>query len=190
MHTAMRQVSQWYKEGLSPGRLAVNISIQQLENTDLVTNIQNNIKRYDFKAEWLELEITESHMMKNHIEIIEILKQISDFGVNISIDDFGTGYSSLSLLKRLPINQLKIDKSFIQDLPDDEEDIVIVNSIIAMAKSLKLDLIAEGIETKEQADFLISKNCMNVQGHYYFHPLSADEISVILSGETSSTESN
>lgn len=183
MHTAMQQVSQWYHEGLSPGRLALNISIQQLENSDLVTDIQNHIKRYGFKAEWLELEITEGHMMKNHIEIIKTLQKVSDLGVNISIDDFGTGYSSLSLLKRLPINRLKIDKSFIQDLPDDEEDIVIVNSIIALAKSLNLDLIAEGIETIEQANFLISKNCMHVQGHYYYHPLSTDELTSILSNE-------
>ena len=176
MHTAMKQISQWYKEGLSPGRLALNISIQQLENSHFVSNIQNLINRYELKPQWLELEITEGHMMKNHHEIIETLKLITDLGVSVAIDDFGTGYSSLSLLKKLPINRLKIDKSFIQDLPDDEEDIIIVDSIIALAKSLKLDIIAEGIETKEQADLLVSKECMYMQGHYFYHPLSSEEI--------------
>lgn len=185
MEIAMKQLSQWYSKGLSPGRLALNVSIQQLENKAFVTTIQKNIEKYNIKPEWLELEITEGHMMKNHIEMIETLKQITDIGLSISIDDFGTGYSSLSLLKRLPINRLKIDKSFIQDLPDDEEDIAIVNSIIALAKSLKLDLIAEGIETKEQEKFLISKNCMYVQGHYYYHPLPAEQLTEILSTKMS-----
>jgi len=180
MRTAIKQVSQWYKKGLSPGKLALNISIQQLENDHLLENIQENIDKYDFKPEWLELEITEGHMMKNHIEIIKKLNQINSLGVNIAIDDFGTGYSSLSLLKRLPINQLKIDKSFIRDLPEDEEDIVIVNSIIALAKSLNLDLIAEGIETLEQANFLEERDCQIVQGHYYYHPLLASELEDVL----------
>ena len=122
-------------------------------------------------------------MMKNALEIINKLKHVSNLVINISIDDFGTGYSSLSLLKRLPINRLKIDKSFIEDIPEDEEDIAIVNSIIALAKGLNLDLIAEGIETLEQANFLMSKNCMCVQGHYYYHPLSADELQIILAKE-------
>ncbi len=180
MQTTMKQVLKWHNDGLDPGVLALNISMQQLESTNFIYDIQNNMKTYDFKPEWLELEITEGHMMKNAMEIINKLKQVSNLGINISIDDFGTGYSSLSLLKRLPINRLKIDKSFIEDIPEDEEDIAIVNSIIALAKSLNLDLIAEGIETLEQANFLMSKNCMCVQGHYYYHPLSADELQTIL----------
>jgi EAL domain-containing protein (putative c-di-GMP-specific phosphodiesterase class I) len=117
------------------------------------------------------------------MEIINKLKQLSKLGINISIDDFGTGYSSLSLLKRLPINKLKIDKSFIEDIPVDEEDIAIINSIIALAKSLNLKVIAEGVETIEQINFLKSKNCMYVQGHYYFYPVSADEFQEILLNE-------
>ncbi len=183
MHTAMKQVLKWHNDGLDPGILALNISMKQLESTDFIHNIQNNMKTYGFKPEWLELEITEGHMMKNAMEIINKLKQVSHLGINISIDDFGTGYSSLSLLKRLPINRLKIDQSFIQDIPEDEEDIAIINSIIALAKSLNLDLIAEGVETLEQVNFLMSKNCMSVQGHYYFHPLSTDELQTILSKE-------
>ena len=183
MHTTMKQVLKWHNDGLDPGVLALNISMQQLESSNFIYDIQNNMKTYGFKPEWLELEITEGHMMKNAIEIINKLKQVSNLGINISIDDFGTGYSSLSLLKRLPINRLKIDKSFIEDIPEDEEDIAIINSIIALAKSLNLDLIAEGIETLEQINFLMSKNCMCVQGHYYYHPLSADELQIILAKE-------
>ena len=190
MHTAMEQVSKWHNEGLAPGILALNISMKQLEDTHFFDDIQNAIQTYSFKPEWLELEITEGHMMKNHVEIIKKLKQISNLGINISIDDFGTGYSSLSLLKRLPINRLKIDKSFIQDIPEDEDDIVIINSIIALAKSLNLDLIAEGVETAEQANFLISRNCMCVQGYYYFHPLSTDELQEILSNENMTSRNN
>ena len=180
MRTAMKQVSQWHNDGLDPGVLALNISMKQLEDINFIHTIQTNIQMHRFKPEWLELEITEGHMMKNAVEIINKLQQISNLGVSISIDDFGTGYSSLSLLKRLPINRLKIDKSFIQDIPDDDEDIAIINAIIALAKSLNLDIIAEGIETEEQANFLMSKNCMCVQGHYYSHPLPKEEVQKIL----------
>ena len=180
MHTTMKQVIKWRNEGLDTGILALNISMKQLESPHFINSIQNTMKTYGFKPEWLELEITEGHMMNNAMEIINKLKQVSNLGINISIDDFGTGYSSLSLLKRLPINRLKIDKSFIEDIPEDEEDIAIINSIIALAKSLNLDLIAEGIETLEQANYLMSKNCMCVQGHYYFHPLSEEELYPIL----------
>jgi len=183
MHTTMKQVSKWHNNGLDPGKLALNISMTQLESAHYIYSIQNTMDMYCFKAEWLELEITEGHMMKNAMEIINKLKQVNKLGINISIDDFGTGYSSLSLLKRLPINKLKIDKSFIEDIPEDEEDIAIINSIIALAKSLNLKVIAEGVETIEQINFLKSKNCKYVQGHYYFYPVSADELQEILLNE-------
>ncbi len=180
MHTTMRQVSKWHHDGLDPGILALNISMTQLESPNFIHRIQNTMDAYGFKPEWLELEITEGHMMKNAMEIINKLKQVSRLGINISIDDFGTGYSSLSLLRRLPINRLKIDKSFIEDIPEDEEDLTIINSIIALAKSLNLKVIAEGVETIEQINFLKSKNCKYVQGHYYFYPMSAEELQDIL----------
>jgi len=118
MRTAMKQVSRWYKEGLTPGVLALNLSIKQLEGDDFLQEVEDSIKAYDFKSEWLELEITEGQMMKKPEEAIAKLRQINDLGIGISIDDFGTGYSSLSFLKRLPINRLKIDRSFIQDIPE------------------------------------------------------------------------
>lgn len=180
MHTAMKQISKWHHEGLDPGKLALNISMRQLESAHFIHRIQNTMETYSFKPEWLEFEITEGHMMKNAMEIINKLKQLSKLGINISIDDFGTGYSSLSLLKRLPINRLKIDRSFIENIPEDEEDIAIIKSIIALAKSLKLKVIAEGVETIEQINFLKSKKCKYVQGHYYFYPMAADELHEML----------
>lgn len=186
MDTAMKQTLQWHQEGLNPGVLALNISMKQLEDKNFLTKVKHKIKTYGFKPEWLEFEITEGHMMKDPMTVINKLKQVSDLGISIAIDDFGTGYSSLSLLRRLPINQLKIDKSFIEDIPEDEEDIAIINSIIALARSLNLTIIAEGIETKQQVDFLISKNCMYVQGHYYYHPLAAEELHTVLLEQRSS----
>lgn len=180
MYTAMKEVSRWYKEGLTPGVLAVNLSIKQLEGDEFLQEVEDNIKAYGFKSEWLELEITEGQMIKKPEEAIVKLGQINDLGVGISIDDFGTGYSSLSLLKRLPINRLKIDRSFIKEVPEDEEDVAIVKAIIALAGSLKLDLIAEGVETLEQRDFLIDNGCINIQGHYYSHPMPAEEMKIML----------
>ncbi len=180
METAMRQISLWYKEGLSPGVLGLNISIMQLDRINFLQQIEASLQNNDFDPTWLELEITESQMMKRPEEAITKLHQINALGIGISIDDFGTGYSSLSLLKRLPINRLKIDRSFIKDIPNDEEDVAIVTAIIALAKSLNLDLIAEGVETSEQKNFLIERGCTNIQGHYFSHPLTTEEMHTML----------
>ena len=180
MKTAMKQVSEWYEEDLNPGVLAVNLSIKQLECDDFFIKIEKRIKKFHFKAKWLELEITEGQMMKKPEEVISILTRIHKLGIGVSIDDFGTGYSSLALLKRLPINRLKIDRSFVKDIPKDEEDVAIVKAIIALAGSLNLDLIAEGVETSEQKDFLIENGCINIQGHYYTQPMQAEKMKEML----------
>jgi len=176
MNTAMHQVSLWHKEGLISDVLALNLSIKQLEGHNFLQEIQQCLERFDFKPQWLELEIPEGQVMKNHKETIAKLQKLHDMGIGISIDDFGTGYSSLSLLKRLPINRLKIDRSFICDIPNDEEDTAIVKAIIALANSLKLDIIAEGVETSEQKTFLVENGCSNIQGFYYSKPISAEEM--------------
>ena len=182
MRTAMKQVATWYKEGLDPGVLALNLAMKQLRSNDFIELLQYNMAVNDFKAEWLELEVTEGQVMAKPEEAIIKLKQISDLGVSIAIDDFGTGYSSLSYLKRLPINKLKIDQSFVQDVPGDEEDVAIVKAIIALAQSLNLDLLAEGVETDSQKEFLIHNGCKNVQGYYYSRPVPAEDIfSIFLS---------
>ena len=176
MKTAMQQIAKWYGAGLKPGVLALNVSTNQLESTDFFQKIEENMKRYGFKSRWLELEITEGQMLKKPEEVIDKLEKINNLGIGISIDDFGTGYSSLSLLKRLPINRLKIDRSFIKDIPDDEEDVAIVKAILALSGSLKLDLIAEGVETLAQRDFLIDNGCINIQGNYYSPPVPAEKM--------------
>ncbi len=180
MKTAIQQIAKWYVTGLKPGVLALNISTNQLESRDFFQKIEETMKRYGFKSKWLELEVTESQMIRKPEEAIVKLEKINNLGIGISIDDFGTGYSSLSLLKRLPINRLKIDRSFIKDIPDDEEDVAIVKAILALAGSLKLDLIAEGVETLEQRDFLIDNGCINIQGNYYSPPVSEKEMQKIL----------
>jgi len=134
----------------------------------------------DFKYEWLELEITETEVMKHPDKVIGILNELHDLGISIAIDDFGTGYSSLSHLKRLPIDKLKIDKSFISDLTEDNTTKAIVNTMIVLAKSLSLDVIAEGVETQEQQDFLLDNNCYYIQGYYYSKPVNALEIRKML----------
>ena len=176
MKCAMKQISQWYAKGFNPGVLALNLSIKQLEGNGFIQELKTNLETFSFKAEWLELEITERQMMKKPEDVIAKLREINELGIGISIDDFGTGYSSLSLLKRLPINRLKIDRSFIDDIMQDKDDVAIVDAIIALGKSLKLDLIAEGVETAEQRDFLMEKGCTHMQGHYFSYSLFAEEI--------------
>ncbi len=176
MQRAMKQISVWYSEGLNPGVLALNLSILQLEDQYFIEDLKNSMKRFKFRPEWLELEITEGQMIKNPEEVIEKLKEINDLGIGIAIDDFGTGYSSLSLLKRLPIHRLKIDKSFINDILHDQDDLAIVQAIIALGKSLHLELIAEGVETADQRDLLTANGCSNMQGYYFSNPLSVEDL--------------
>ncbi len=180
MRTAMKEVSNWYKEGLNPGVLALNTSMKQLESPDLQYKIEENFRACDFKAPWLELEITETEVMRKPDQVILILERLHELGISIAIDDFGTGYSSLSHLKRLPIDKLKIDKSFIADIPNNDDAVAIVNTMIALSESLRLNLIAEGVENKVQRDFLFSHGCHNVQGYYYSKPLSAQEMKKLL----------
>ena len=184
MRTAMMQVSEWYKAGLIPDVLALNLSVKQLEDDHFLQEVKDNLKKYDFKPEWLEFEIMESQMMKNPEKTIGKLKQINDLGIGVSVDDFGTGYSSMSLLKRLPINRLKIDQSFIRDAPEDEESVAIIKAIIALGVSLKLDLVAEGVETLAQRDFLIQNGCTKMQGYYYDKPMPSEEVEAKLLNHT------
>ena len=118
--------------------------------------------------------------MRDPKTAIAVLEQLNGLGIMIAIDDFGTGYSSLSYLKHLPIGELKIDRSFIMDIPENKDDMVIVDAIIAISRSLKLDLIAEGVETEEQKEFLLSKGCKKVQGYLYAKPMPAEEVSKLL----------
>ncbi len=173
MKTAMTQLVTWYKEGLNPGVLALNLSLKQLHQKDFIFRLKSLLEGTGCKPEWLELEVTESSIMLHPEESITLLQEISEMGIELAVDDFGTGYSSLSYLKCLPLDKLKIDKSFIDDLPDKEEDIGISKAIIALAKSLKLHVIAEGVETQEQLDFLLENGCKNIQGYLFSAPIDS-----------------
>jgi diguanylate cyclase (GGDEF)-like protein len=180
MKCAMTQIASWYNEGLNPGILAMNLTMKQLQQNDFISFLTDLIAKTGCREEWIELEVTEDQIMMNPDEAIEILREISRIGVKIAVDDFGTGYSSLSYLKKLPINKLKIDQSFVRDLPNDGEDSAITKAIIALAQSLNLEIIAEGVETGEQKEFLVHNGCENIQGYFYSKPLPADKMKTVL----------
>ena len=180
MRTAMTQYADWYRKGLQPGVLALNISMRQLQKEDFIVTIQTLLEETDCQPQWLEFEVTESQIMDDFSVSIQVLKQIKSLGISLAIDDFGIGYSSLSQLKRLPINKLKIDRSFIRDIPVDEEDAVITKTIIALSKNMGLSVIAEGVETQEQKDFLVQNGCQYMQGYYYSKPVLAADIEIQL----------
>ena len=176
MKKAMKEVASWYEKGLNPGVLALNLSLKQLNRSDFISFLEDCMDEFSFKAEWLELEIVERELMINPQSSIKVLTDISNMGIELAIDDFGTGYSSLSYLKKLPIDKLKIDKSFVDNLPQDEEDVAISLAIIAMSKSLNLSVIAEGVESYEQKEFLVASGCKSIQGYFYSKPLNSVDI--------------
>lgn len=176
----MEQIVTWKKKELDIGIVAINFSMLQLEENNFVSIFKSFLEETSCQAEWIEVEVTESQVMENPEQIILTLNAIHRLGVSIAIDDFGTGYSSLSYLKKLPIDKLKIDRSFIEDIATNEEDQSIVKAIIALAKSLNLDVIAEGVETKEQEKFLVANKCYSGQGYLYSKPVSAMHIEKML----------
>lgn len=180
MRSAMTQLKAWVDAGLSPGILALNLTIKQLRQEDFIPMLRDMLQETGCVSEWIELEVTEGEIMENPEQAIKVLQQISEMGIALAIDDFGTGYSSLAYLKRLPVDKLKIDRSFIRNLPDDEEDIAIVQAIIALSKSLRLNLIAEGVETWEQKEFLTENGCPQIQGYLYGKPMKTEDMTVML----------
>jgi diguanylate cyclase (GGDEF)-like protein/PAS domain S-box-containing protein len=170
---ACRQGKQWLDQGFQPIRIAVNLSPQQFLHNDICEIVMQTLAETGFPASYLELELTESALMKREKEAIDILNRLHAFGVHLAIDDFGTGYSSLAYLKAFPLDVLKIDKSFIDDIPKDTDDMEITATIIAMAKNLRMQVIAEGVETAEQMAFLRSRHCDYYQGYYTSKALDA-----------------
>jgi EAL domain-containing protein (putative c-di-GMP-specific phosphodiesterase class I) len=164
LHTAASQMSAWQKKGFDPGHIAVNLSAKQLRDESIVTMVENVLRETECKPEWIELEITETYTMKYPDQSIKLLKRIKEIGVGLAIDDFGTGFSSLSYLKRLPVDTLKIDRSFISDIPGNQENEKLVKTIVSMAENLGLGVLAEGVETEEQKDFLQQRGCHIIQG--------------------------
>lgn len=168
------QLQKWFLAGFDIA-MAINLSARQVFQKNICSTIESSIQKYDIEPSHLEFEITESMMMLNIEEIIDTLNAMKSLGVQLSIDDFGTGYSSLSYLKRFPLNKLKIDKSFVDGLPCDKDNLAIVQSIIAIAHSLKLTVIAEGVETLEQYEILEGNQCNEIQGYYFSKPLPAND---------------
>ena len=175
LKNACAELKRWREAGLSNIRVAINISACQLEQENIVKTIIDILHENNIPGEMLEIEITENMIMKDIENGISKLTQLSNHGINIAIDDFGTGYSSLSYLKRLPIDTLKIDRSFIHDMQNSDEDASIIKAIIAMAKGLGLNIISEGVETKEQLELLKAWRCKNVQGFLFSRPLAQKE---------------
>ncbi|MFC4808902.1 EAL domain-containing protein [Paenibacillus sp. GCM10023250] len=175
LREACRQMKRWHEAGGPLIAVSVNLSTQQFHQPNLAQYIMNILEETGLAPQFLELEITESMMMDASVSI-GILNELTDYGIRISLDDFGTGYSSLSYLKLLPIHKLKIDRSFIRDITENRNDKAIVATIIAMAHHLNMDVIAEGIETKEQLDILTDNDCEKIQGYYYSRPLPAAEV--------------
>lgn len=180
MEKAIAQLGRWHKAGLQPGVLALNLSPRQLQHSDFIDVLEEKLIRHGCRPEWLELEITEGHIMNDPEAAITFLTKLAEKKVRLAIDDFGTGYSSLSYLKKLPLNKLKIDRSFVKDLPHDEEDVTLTTTIISLATNLNLQVIAEGVENDEQRKLLIELGCPYLQGFLYSPARPAEEIEKML----------
>jgi len=187
MKTGMLQIKNWYNMGLNPGTLSLNLSMKLLQEKDFISIITQLLIETGCKAKWIEFEITESHIMHNVLEVIDTLQKMKELGFSIAIDDFGTGYSSLSYLKKLPIDKLKIDRSFIIDIPYNKEDAAITNAIIAIAQSLDLMVIAEGVETERQKSYLVECGCHYIQGYYFYKPMHKSKLEMLLTNKRDSS---
>ncbi|MFE5317443.1 putative bifunctional diguanylate cyclase/phosphodiesterase [Paenibacillus sp. NPDC056579] len=180
IRTACAQNKSWQQAGLLPLTVSVNLSIRQFQKHNLVGEMMAMIQESGLDPRFLELEITESMAMDNVDRVIQKLNQLKLFGIRISMDDFGTGYSSLHYLKKIPIHKLKIDQSFIKDITTDTDSAAIVATIIAMANHLKLEVVAEGVETAEDLQFLLRQNCAHAQGYFFSKPLSQADFENLL----------
>lgn len=175
LREACRQSVAWRQQGLPAIRIGINLSGRQFKDPKLVDQVAEILKETDIDPTLVELELTESMLMDDASGTAAVLQKLRLLGVHLAIDDFGTGYSSLSYLKHFPIDRVKIDRSFVMDIETDADDAAIAGAIIAMSHSLKLDVIAEGVETEEQLKFLRERNCDEIQGYYFGKPMAAED---------------
>lgn len=180
LRTACSQWSEWMRKGFKPGLIAINLSGKQPQSEGLLSQVVAILEETGFDPHCLELEINESFIMQESKIYIPILHRFGELGIKLTIDDFGTGYSSMTYLKRLSISKLKIDRSFIKDIPDDLNDVAITRAVIALGKSLNMRVLAKGVETEAQSRFLKTEGCDEGQGYLFGHPLSATEMTDLL----------
>ena len=174
---ACAQQAHWQNSGMPKTTVWVNISALQLFQGDLETQLATCLERYQLEPSQLGLELTESVLLDERAgDMGPRLQALRELGYSIAIDDFGTGYSSLAYLKRLPVDKIKLDRAFIRELPNDQADAAIVTAVLAMAKGMELKVIAEGVETQAQCQFLVKAGCTMVQGFYFAKPLPASEL--------------
>jgi len=171
LQEACRQNMEWHRAGLPLIRMAVNISPRQFRRVDIPDLVGRILDETDHPAENLELEITESMIMDDVDRAIDIMEKLATMGVHVAIDDFGTGYSSLNSLKSFPVQRLKVDRSFVKDVTTDSNDAAIATAVVALAKSMHLEVVAEGIETREQLEFFLELGCDFCQGYLFCKPL-------------------
>jgi diguanylate cyclase (GGDEF)-like protein/PAS domain S-box-containing protein len=177
---ACRQIAAWLADGTGPVRVAVNVASRQFVEGDLAQLVRDALLRHGTPPELLELELTETSLMSNAERTITVLKSLKALGIKVAIDDFGTGYSSLAYLQRFPIDKLKIDIAFVRDITTNPNDAAIALAIISMAHSLKLQVVAEGVETRAQLEYLRRSRCDEIQGYFYSKPLPPDELSLLV----------
>jgi EAL domain-containing protein (putative c-di-GMP-specific phosphodiesterase class I) len=182
LEAACTQAARWERTGLPPLRMAVNVSARQFARDGLVADVAAALEASGLAAARLELEITESVMAQNVERAAQVLAALRALGVRVALDDFGTGYSSLAQLKRLPIDTIKVDRAFVTGLPEDSEDAAIARAIIAMGQSLRLVVVAEGVETAEQHAFLQAQGCDEMQGYLVSPPLDAEACAAFVRG--------
>lgn len=180
LETACQQMRHWQQQGLPALVIAVNVSASQFRQHSFANQVQHLLNCLELAPEHLKLELTESILLQDIEDALVTLRKLRTLGVHISIDDFGTGYSSLAYLKKLPISELKIDRSFIREIPRNEDDMAITTAILALAKSLSLEVVAEGVENEEQVAFLLQQGCEIAQGFLYSKPVPADEFAVFV----------
>jgi EAL domain-containing protein (putative c-di-GMP-specific phosphodiesterase class I) len=180
LREACLQARRWQDAGLAPISMSVNVSPRQFDDPHLVKRVAAALAEATLDAQWLELEVTESLIMRDVQQAVDKMRELETMNIALSIDDFGTGYSSLAALKSFPISRLKIDKSFVRDLAHSTDDQAIARAIISLSHQLHMRVIAEGVETGQQRDFLVENGCDEMQGYLFSKPVPPDEIAAML----------
>jgi EAL domain-containing protein (putative c-di-GMP-specific phosphodiesterase class I) len=180
LHQACMQLRDWARQGVQVGHLSVNLSARQFRQKGLAGLLSRVLRDTGIEPDALDLELTESMLMDDIESAVRTMKILKEMGMHLSLDDFGTGYSSLSHLKRFPIDTLKIDQSFVSEIPDDPRSAAVVDGIIALGHRLTLSVLAEGVETREQLNLLRQSGCDVVQGYLFCHPVPAEQLTTLL----------